>query len=217
MVSGGDRRQSFRQVAWLYVFCRGTAFRDDTERISASLWPRGVPADGTKLIEFGCGPGFYSCRLAGRYPQLSVVGVDRSDRQLSRARGRAQTLGLRNCRFERVNVLDIPCDDSDFDVLVASRLFTVLPERDRAVAEMHRVLRPGGRCFIAEPRHALRASVALGPCGCWLADHSHNVIASHAKAVVSRTRSLPALRGPAVAQCHCWHDGRYQYALCEKA
>jgi len=51
--------------------------------------------------------------------------------------------------------------DASFDILIASRLFTVLPKRRRAVAEMYRVLRPGGRCFIAEPRWAFWASIPL--------------------------------------------------------
>jgi len=147
------------------------------------------------------------------------VGVDRSDRQLSWARGRAQALGVRNCRFERVNVLDIPCDDSDFDVLIASRLFTVLPERELAISEMHRVLRPGGRCFIAEPRRAFRASVplvAMWILACLL--HSHNGYREPRKAtVLPHARFARLFATQPWRQCDCWQDGRYQYALCEKA
>ena len=216
----GDPSESlFEQVAWLYVFCRERLFRDDTERISAALWPADAPPVGTTMIELGCGPGFYSCRLAGRYPQLSVVGADRSDRQLTWARGRAQTLGLHNCRFERVNVLDIPCEDSDFDVLIASRLFTVLPERELAIAEMYRVLRPGGRCFIAEPRHAFRASVPL--VAMWILarlTHSPNGYREPHKAIVLPYAKFARLCATQPwRQCDCWQDGRYQYALCEKA
>jgi arsenite methyltransferase len=209
----------FEQVAWLYIFCREKLFRDDTNRIATSLWRGSEPEAGTKMIELGCGPGFYSCRLAQRYRQLSVVGVDRSDRQLDWARQRAQTLRLRNCRFERVNVLDIPCADSHFDVLIASRLFTVLGERERAIVEMHRVLRPGGRCFIAEPRHAFRASVPL--VAMWVlarATHFHNGYREPRKAVVLRREEFRRLFATQPwKHCHCWQDERYQYALCEKA
>lgn len=209
----------FEQVAWLYVFCREKLFRDDTDRISAALWPEGGPAAGTQLIELGCGPGFYSCRFARRFPQLSVIGVDRSDRQLTWARERARELALANCRFERVNVLDIPCEDSRFDVLIASRLFTVLSEREEAVAEMHRVLRPGGRCFIAEPRHAFRASVPL--VAMWMlarATHLQNGYREPHRAVTlpgDEFRRLFATQP--WRECKVWQDNRYQYALCEKA
>lgn len=214
-----DQSESlFEQVPWLYVFCREKLFRDDTERMSASLWPEGAPASGSKMIELGCGPGFYSCRFAVLYPQLSVVGVDRSERQLLWAREHAKTMGLNNCHFERINVLDIPCDDSHFDVLIASRLFTVLPERELAVAEMHRVLRPGGRCFIAEPRDVLRASVPL--VAMWIlacATRFHNGYREPRKAVVLPGAEFGRLFATQPwKQCEFWRDGRYQYALCEK-
>ena len=209
----------FEHVAWLYVFCREKLFRDDTERIRAALWSSGTPAAGSRMIELGCGPGFYSCRFAERYPQLSVIGVDRSDCQLSWARERAETLGLDNCHFQRVNVLDIPCPDASFDVLIASRLFTVLRERERAIAEMHRVLRPGGRWFIAEPRHAIRASVPL--LAMWmlaLATRFHNGYREPRKAVVlSHAQFREVFATQHWKQCYCWRDGRYQYAVGEKA
>src|SRR6267143_2989981 len=65
----------FEHVAWLYAFCREHLFRDDTHRIIRALWPSGQPTSGTELIEFGCGPGFYSRRLAEPFPQISVTGV----------------------------------------------------------------------------------------------------------------------------------------------
>ena len=215
-----DQSESlFEQVAWLYAFCREKLFRDDTDRIATALWPEGEPLAGAQMIELGCGPGFYSCRFAGRFPQLSVVGVDRSDRQLAWARDRAHSLGLANCHFERVNVLDIPCSDSHFDVLISSRLFTVLPEREEAIAEMHRVLRSGGRCLVAEPRHAIRASVPL--VAMWMlacATHFRNGYREPRKAVTlsgAQFRQLFATQP--WRECTCWQDGRYQYALCEKA
>ena len=216
----GDQTESlFEEEGWLYAFCRERLFRDDTDRIGRALWPDQRPPTGTKMIELGCGPGFYACRFACRFPQISVIGVDRSNRQLARARARAQTLGLRNCRFRRGNVLDISYDEAYFDVLIASRLFTVLKERELAVAEMYRVMRPGGRCLVAEPRNAFRASIPLA--AMWLlarATHLHNGYGEPRKAAV--------LSGPEFAElfstqpwkkCDCWRDGRYQYALCEKA
>src|SRR5205085_10238613 len=76
----------FEHFAWLYIFCRERLFRDDTERMIGALWPNGKPAPGEKVIELGCGPGFYSCGLAERFPDISVLGVDRSPSQLSWAR-----------------------------------------------------------------------------------------------------------------------------------
>ena len=85
-----DHDSLFEHVAWVYVLCREHLFRDDTERIITALWPEGPPGPGARLIELGCGPGFYSCRLAERFPDMSVTGVDRSESQLRRARERVE-------------------------------------------------------------------------------------------------------------------------------
>ena len=208
----------FEHVAWLYAFCRENVFRDDTERIVSVLWPDQQPRPGTKLIELGCGPGFYSRKLARRFPQLSVTGIDRSERQILAARARARSEAIRNCVFERVNALEIPWDNGRFDVLITSRLFTVLRDPQRAIGEMFRVLRPGGRCFIAEPRYAFSASIPLVTM--WLlarCSHKGNGYREPRKATVysgKELRSLIAVQPWTTVEI--WHDGRYHYALCQK-
>ena len=208
----------FEHVAWVYAFCREHLFLDDTERIIAALWPSGRPASGTKLIELGCGPGFYSCRLAERFRDISVTGVDRSENQLYWARERAGALGLNNCCFKRVNVLQLRCADGEFHNLLASRLFTVLPEPERAIGEMYRVLKPGGLCFIAEPRHALRASFPL--LAMWLLAgviRTNNGYCEPRKATVFSARAFEKLFPTQPwKSIKIWQEGRYQYALCEK-
>jgi len=208
----------FEHVTWVYAFCREHLFRDDTERIIATLWPSGQPAPGTKLIELGCGPGFYSCRLAERFRDISVTGADRSESQLQWARDRADALGLTNCSFKRINALELSCADTEFDILIASRLFTILPEPSRAIAEMYRVLKPGGRCFIAEPRHVFWASIPLF--AMWLLAgliRFRNGYREPHKATVFSARAFENLfPTQPCKRIKIWQDGRYQYALCEK-
>ena len=208
----------FEHFAWLYIFCREKLFRDDTERMSRALWPDGKAIAGEKLIELGCGPGFYSCKLATRFPGISVLGVDRSPSQLSWARQKRNALGLNNCRFQSDNVLELSHPDDSFDVLIASRLFTVLPNRRRAVAEMYRILRQGGRCFIAEPRWAFWASIPLFTM--WLLarlTHFHNGYREPTRARVLSMREMNRLFATQRwTKIETWREGRYQYALCEK-
>ena len=208
----------FEHFAWLYIFCREKLFRDDTKRMIQALWPHGTPAPGEKIIELGCGPGFYSCGLAERFRKISVLGVDRSPSQLSWAREKRNALGLNNCRFQSDNVLELSHPDSSFDILIASRLFTVLPNRRRAVAEMYRVLCPGGRCFIAEPRWALWASIPLFTM--WLLaglTHFKNGYREPSRARVLSIREMDRLFATQTwRKIETWRDGRYQYALCEK-
>jgi arsenite methyltransferase len=209
----------FERVAWVYVFCRERLFRDDTDRIISAIWQDHLPPFGTRVIELGCGPGFYSRKLAQRFPHIAVLGVDRSERQLRWAWERVTTGDITNCSFERVNVLSLPCADGSFDALIASRIFTVLPEQRRAVTEMFRVLKSGGRCFIAEPRHAFWASIPLTTM--WLLAriiHSGNGYREPKKAAVfSKNAFTNLFRQEPWKSVRIWQDGRYQYALCEKS
>lgn len=208
----------FEQVAWLYAFCREHLFRDDTDRIVNTLWQDQSPDHGLRVIELGCGPGFYSRKLAQRFPQIVVTGVDRSWSQVRSARERAKAQNVKNCAFERVNALALQSEDGTFDVLIASRIFTVLPDHCRAVAEMFRVLKPNGRCFIAEPRYAFWASIPLT--AMWLLArviHSGNGYREPKKAAVLRKDAFAELfRQQPWKSVRVWQDGRYQYAVCEK-
>jgi len=214
-----DSRDSlFDQFAWLYIFFREKVFRDDTDRIANALWPDGQPPAGTELIELGCGPGFYSCGLAARFPGVSVLGVDRSAQQLDCAKRKAHKMQLENCAFECDNVLDITHADGSFDALIAARLFTVLPDQERAIAEMFRVLRAGGRCVVAEPRYSFWASLPL--LAMWLIagiTRVHNGYREPGKAtVLSQTEFKRLFATQPWQSVRTWCDGRYQYALCEK-
>ena len=208
----------FERLSWLYVFFRERLFRDDTDRLIHALWPDGSPPPETRVIELGCGPGFYSCQFAARFPQISVLGVDRSARQLDCALTKARSLHLQNCRFSSDNVLDLSHADDTFDVLIAARLFTVLPDQKRAIAEMHRVLRPGGRCLVAEPRYAFWASLPL--LAMWLLAVITGMNNGCREPRRAKVLAPDAFRKLFASQpwrrMKIWQDGRYQYALCEK-
>ena len=213
-----QRDSLFERFAWLYIFCREKLFRDDTKRILAGLWPNSSPRSKTRLIELGCGPGFYSSRLAARFPQLSVLGVDSSENQLNWAREKVRAQDLTNCRFERVNVLDLSYDSESFDNVIASRLLTIVPAREKAVAEMFRILRCGGKCFVAEPRYSFWASLPL--LTMWML-----ASLSRYENGYREPRRVSVLSPPAFKRLFAtkpwkdvrtWQDGRYQYALCEK-
>jgi arsenite methyltransferase len=213
-----DYDSLFEHVGWVYAFCREHLFRDDTKRIIAALWPNARPDPGAQLIELGCGPGFYSCRLADRFRNILVTGADRSESQLRRARERADALGLSNCCFKRINALELSCADAKFDIVIASRLFTILPEQNRVIAEMYRVLKPGGRGLIAEPRYAFRASIPLF--AMWLLaglTRFRNGYREPHKATVFSARAFENLFPTQPwKNIRIWQEGRYQYALCEK-
>lgn len=212
----------FDRFPRVYAFCREYLFRDHTRQIVGGLWPEGTPPAGSRLLELGCGPGFYARRLAARFAGLRVTGIDRAEGQLHLARSRAEARRLANCSFEWGDALALARPAGAVDAIVASRLCTILPARERALAEMHRVLRPGGRCFIAEPRSPLWTAAPLrllwllaglatlhgAGCGAYREPR---------RAMVLTVEEFGALvESQPWARVRRWHDARYHYAVCEK-
>lgn len=213
----------FDRVPGVYAFCREHLFRDDTERIARALWPAGRPAHGALVIELGCGPGLYARRLAARFEEIRVVGVDRSSAQLVRARSRAARAALGNCRFEQGDATALPHPDGSADAVVLSRLLAVVEDREQVLAEVHRVLRPGGRCFVAEPRSSLRAAIPIAAMrlASWLGSGASG--ARPGAAGVDRVEVLAHADFAALVRSQRWQrmsewaDSDYQYALLEKS
>lgn len=213
----------FERHPGVYAFCREHLFRDDTSRICQELWPDGGPLDGMVVLELGCGPGLYARRLAGRFPGLRVVGVDHSMAQLRHARRAARAADLAGCSFVRADVRALPFDDGSVDAVVVSRLFIVLDERAEALAEMHRVLRPGGRAFVAEPLSPRRAAMPLAAMR--LLDraqmlvgrgHGHGSCCEDVE-VMDRRAFRDLTEGQPWASIRRSADRWYQYAVCERA
>ncbi len=212
----------FERFPWIYSSCREWFFRDHTRQIVATLWPAGAPRVHEAFLELGCGPGFYARRLARRFVGLRVIGLDRSAAQLDHARRRATEQGLTNCRFVEGDARALLQRSGSIDAIVVSRLFTVLPERERALSEIYRVLGSGGRCFIAEPRSRFWTALPLR--ALWSAAVVARALRGErlsyrepARATVLTTDEFTALVASQPWQMvDHWHDRQYHYAVCEK-
>jgi len=96
-------------------------------------------------LDVGCGPGQLTLVLARSLPHGSVVGVDVSEQVLALARDKARRAGVHNASFVHGDALALPFGDGVFDLVVSSFLLPWVPDPDRALHEMRRVLRRGGR------------------------------------------------------------------------
>ena len=96
------------------------------------------------LLDCGCGPGTITLGLAEAVAPGEVVGIDIGPSEVERATAFASKQGVANVRFEIANSYQLPFHDSTFDAVFAHTLLEHLAEPDVALAEMHRVLRPGG-------------------------------------------------------------------------
>lgn len=112
------------------------------EEAAAFLLPELRP--GMRLLDVGCGPGSITRGLAERVAPGEVVGVDLSRETLEAARRDAAARGLTNLRYETGSVYELPFPDASFDAAYAHQVLQHLKERDAALREMLRVVRPGG-------------------------------------------------------------------------
>ncbi len=114
----------------------------------------GVPA-GSQILDIPCGGGVAFRGLApGR--RVRYVAVDVSPFMLNRARAEATRRGLTGIDFVHANVNDIPFDDATFDLCVSYNGLHCFPDPGLAIAEIARVLRPGGQ---------LRGTAVVGGAG----------------------------------------------------
>ena len=99
---------------------------------------------GMRVLDLGCGPGSITLGLAGVVAPGEVVGVDSQAAQVERARALAAERGVANARFETASAYELPFPDESFDAALAHVVLMHLREPVRALAEVRRVLRPGG-------------------------------------------------------------------------
>lgn len=120
--------------------------RRQKERILDLLAPQ---ADDVAL-DAGCGTGDDARMLAAICRNGRVVGVDRRPGLVAEAAQRAAGSGLRvTFQVGDIHALEFP--DGAFSLVRAERLFEYLDDPERAIAELVRVTRPGGRVLVASP------------------------------------------------------------------
>ncbi|MGI9648854.1 MAG: methyltransferase domain-containing protein [Acidimicrobiia bacterium] len=104
-------------------------------------------APGESILDVGCGPGFYVADLAGAVGDGGrVTGVDSSPAMLAGAAGR--TTAQTNVTLLEGSATDLPLDDGAVDAVISVQVFEYVEDVDRALDEVHRVLRPGGRMVL---------------------------------------------------------------------
>ena len=99
---------------------------------------------GLRVLDFGCGPGSISVGLARAVAPGELHGVDMEASQVELARSAAEESGQDNALFHVGDVTNLPFEDGAFDVAHCHNVLMHVPDTRAALAEVMRVLKPGG-------------------------------------------------------------------------
>jgi len=106
---------------------------------------------GDHLLDLGSGAGndcFVARAIVGDTGK--VTGLDFTDAMVRRAVENAEKLGLSNILFVKGDIEEMPFPDSTFDVIVSNCVLNLVPDKNKAFAEMMRVLKPSGHFCVSD-------------------------------------------------------------------
>jgi ubiquinone/menaquinone biosynthesis C-methylase UbiE len=124
--------------------------------------------EGETVLDLGSGGGLDVLLSAGRVgPTGHVYGLDATIEMVDLARRNATATGVSNVEFLHGTIEDIPLDDASVDVVISNCVIVLSTDKDTVLAEIARVLRPGGRVGISDiVRHGDRDGTAAAvDCG----------------------------------------------------
>jgi len=102
-----------------------------------------------RILDLGCGTGMFAAAVLEHFPQTLVWGMDLSDGMLRQSQERCAA-ALGRLHLVQGDSMRLPFCDDAFDVITCAHSFHHYPVQERVVAEMHRVLRPGGKLLIID-------------------------------------------------------------------
>ena len=111
----------------------------------ASLQP------GEVVVDLGSGAGndvFIAARAVGERGR--VIGVDMTPEMIAKARANAEKLGVPNVEFRLGEIENLPVQAATVDVVISNCVLNLVPDKRRAFAEIHRILKPGGRFTVSD-------------------------------------------------------------------
>ncbi|ACM20825.1 SAM-dependent methyltransferase [Geotalea daltonii FRC-32] len=106
---------------------------------------------GETVLDVGCGAGVDIIRAAGLAgPDGKVYGVDLTSSMVERAADNIKKMQIANAWAEEGAAESLPFPDKIFDVVTSNGVLNLSPEKRDWLGEIHRVLKPGGRLYLAD-------------------------------------------------------------------
>ena len=106
---------------------------------------------GSRVLDIGCGAGvdaLVASKMVG--PSGSVLGLDITPEMIQRAEANKKEIGAENVFFQAGRVQDLAGIDASFDVVMSNGAINLIPEKEEVIEAAFRLLKPGGRLFVAD-------------------------------------------------------------------
>ena len=175
-----------------------------------AIWPQELPLftrygvpPRAQILDVGCGTGEATSRLAVQFPEATLIGVDVGPEVLAVAQ-RTHTALAPQLSFETGDGFHLRFADNSFDLVLCRHVTQLLPEPEKLLAELVRVLRPGGTLHVLSEDYGM----------IHFADRDGNVIddlwhrgaiafaaSTHTDARIGR-RTLPIFRALGLTHLH---------------
>lgn len=126
------------------------------------LFDRYRLAGELRILDLGCGTGEITRRLAARYPQATLLGIDILEENLARARHDSAAFDAR-IRYAQGDAFALDCDDAAFDLVACRHMSQAVPDFPQVLAEITRVLKPGGWLHLLSEDYAMLHFPATDP------------------------------------------------------
>jgi ubiquinone/menaquinone biosynthesis C-methylase UbiE len=101
---------------------------------------------GPKVLETSFGTGYLLTQYADKF---DTYGIDYNEKFVTMATEKLQQKAI-NATLQKANIEDLPFDDETFDCIINTMAFTGYPDGEKAMAEIHRVLKPGGKFILVD-------------------------------------------------------------------
>ncbi|GAA2412158.1 methyltransferase domain-containing protein [Streptomyces glaucosporus] len=155
-VRAGDEEKGKMTVEYVHGYSARETRRlsDQADTLAALLHEGTAYPAGSRVLEVGCGVGAQTVHLVANSPGARITAVDVDVDSLERARARVADRhpGAR-VEWHRADLYDLPFPNGSFDHLFVCFVLEHLPEPERALRRLRRLLRPGGTATVIEGDH----------------------------------------------------------------